>query len=171
MTEYDTPVCMVVGWVAAVPIVGPVVGYGIYSGFRYCGAAFPPSVIVGGLVGVILTIFVVIGACLVYSDYLKEQKDGKTRKRARDLLLQLLDAEQRSQYKSGIPITVKLADGGFAMIGDSIAGIDWNTRASRGFQCVNVSGQLCKEDDLIAKLLWLRTNPQGLAAVSHIRLY
>ncbi len=89
-------------------------------------------------------------------------------KRARTLLRRLLTEEQRQQYDRGARIIVPFHDG-YAAIGTNISGVLWvNTgnynRSYNYKQCVAISNFSATpiEDDLIAKLLWLRSDPHGL---------
>lgn len=117
-------------------------------------------------------------------------------RRAQKLLLRLLTPSQRDQYLAGTPIIVPVTDGhgaaiGEAHIGGGISGVAWyhyrsvitpsalprwwyfgglsptaNIPAQPVHQCVNIDDGLCPEDKLIALLLWLRADPEGLVAVS-----
>ena len=141
------------------------------------------AVVISTLIGVGTFLLCVIGTVDAFTRHRIRFHQTTPEKRARALLLKLLTPEQQRQYLMGQPIKVPLHDKygnnfGNAYIGRTINGVQWATsRTNRQdaawyekTQCVNVTGNLAKEDDIIAKLLWLRTNPEGLAVVSKIRL-
>lgn len=90
--------------------------------------------------------------------------------RGRELLVRLLSPEQRQEFDHTGRITLHVAGGYKAMIGQGISGVLWQTRQGNSFaQCVSVP-LVVKADDTLAKLLALRNDPIGVAAISAMRL-
>lgn len=135
--------------------------------------------------------FAVVLACTIFNGVCvwhtitvprRQKHRAAARERGKQLLLRLLTPAQRQQYSVGAPIKVPVRIGG-EHIGDAYlmhnhGHVVWCPFAEHhdklpyhGGQCVYLARPkslwpLYPEDDLIAKLLWCRTDPLGLIAVS-----